>query len=108
MYLNLYFTWQKTPQGTALALCDPTAVIFACLYDQGVELVVVISQLLRSKVRTKRAFDLLPNFFVFGARLGNAVAFEDAFRISVNDEDRQLACIKQDGIGGLGANPVLG
>ena len=72
------------------------------------EFVVVIDELERSKLRGKRHLHVMPNLFIFGVGLGNAVALKDTLRISIDDEHRQLACIKQDGIRSLRSNSVLG
>src|SRR5262245_15529259 len=41
---------------------------------------------------------------ISGFGMGEAVAFEDTSRVSVNHEDRVPPCVKKDGVGGFGAD----
>jgi len=52
------------------------------------------------------AFDESANFFVFRSRPDDCVALEDAFRIGIDNEDGQLARIKENGVRSLGTDAL--
>ena len=55
-------------------------------------------------VGRKRCFKQGAQLFVVGLRKRQAVAFEDAAGICVDDKNRILAGVEKNGVGGLGAD----
>src|SRR5262245_6947546 len=74
------------------------AVMLSGMDDERVEFVeeVVIAR--------ERGFESGAEVLIGGFGMGEAVAFEDAAGVGIDDEDGMLAGIEEDGVGGFGAD----
>ena len=70
--------------------------------DQSVEFII------QGYVGSEVALKELADVFVTEPRVGMAVTFEDAAGVSVDDKDRMLRGVEEDGFGGLRAYAVDG
>src|SRR5215475_3389443 len=78
----------------------PAAVLLARFDDKRVEFVedLVLAR--------ESGFECRAKLFITGLRMRDAVAFEDAAGVSVDDEDRMLAGVEKDRVRGFGADPA--
>ena len=72
--------------------------MFAGVDDEGVELVEEL------RVGRERRFEECANFVVGEFGVGVAVTFEEAAGVGIDDEDRVLARVEKDGVGGFRAD----
>ena len=94
---------QKLPQGTSRADWSLFAAeMFAGVDDKSVKFVVELV------VERKSGVEELAEVFVAGFVLSEAVAFEDAAGVRVDHENRVLAGIEKNGIGGFWSDAVQG
>ena len=77
-----------------------SAVVLAGVNDQGVEFIV------QRRVGGKVALEEMAEVFVTAVRFAQAMTFEQAPRVGVNDEDRMVAGVEQDGVGGFRPDAV--